>query len=354
MLFNLTTKLSIKDQAAFAQRLAFLIKADVPILESLNMIRKQTKSSARTKLLSGVIKDVTSGQYLSASLAKYQNTFGPFAINLIKVGEEGGILDQNLEHLAEELKKRHELKRKIMGAMIYPAFITLATLGVTSMITIFIFPKLMPIFQSVGASLPITTRALIFMSNFLLHYGVFMILGLIAAGIGFMFLYKKVTPVNLTVNRLMLAVPIFGHLFQCYHMANLCRTMGLLLEGHVGIISAANITADATVNKLYKREIYRLGEEISRGRKIASYLETRTGLFPEIVPQMISIGETAGNLSKTLMYLSDHYESEVSDITKNLSNSLEPVLLVVMGIVVGFVAVSVITPIYELTANIHK
>src|SRR3989344_9408860 len=155
---NLFTKLSIKDQAAFAKRLAFLIRADVPILESLNMIKKQTRSSARTKILASVISDVSGGQYLSTSLAKYENTFGPFAINLIKVGEEGGILDQNLEHLARELEKRYELKRKIMGAMIYPIFITLATLGVTAMITIYIFPKLMPIFQSVGANLPITTR----------------------------------------------------------------------------------------------------------------------------------------------------------------------------------------------------
>ena len=353
-MFNLGTKLSIKDQAVFAKRLAFLIRADVPLLESLNMVMKQTRSSARAKILTGVIKDVSSGQYLSASLAKYQNTFGPFAINLIKVGEEGGILDQNLEHLAEELKKRHELKRKIMGAMIYPAFITLATIGVTALITVYIFPKLMPVFQSVGTNLPITTRTLIFMSNFLIHYGIFIVFGVIAAMIGFTFTYKKVKPFNLVVNRLILAVPIFGHLFQCYHMANLCRTMGLLLDGHVGIISDANITADATVNQLYKREIYQMAEEISRGKKVSEYLESKTALFPEMVPQMMAIGETSGNLSKTLMYLSDHYEGEVSDITKNLSNSLEPILLVVMGVIVGFVAVSVITPIYELTANINK
>ena len=142
--------------------------------------------------------------------------------------------------------------------MIYPIFITLATLGVTAMITIYIFPKLMPIFQSVGANLPITTRALIFMSNFLLHYGVFLAMGVIALMIGFTFVYKKFHPFNLVVNRLILAVPIFGHLAQCYHMANFCRTMGLLLEGHVGIISATNITADATVNKLYKKKIYQL------------------------------------------------------------------------------------------------
>lgn len=352
-MFNLNSKLSIKDQAAFAKRLAFLIRADVPILASLNIVKKQTKSIGRSKIIDRVMSDVSNGQSLHASLAKHKNTFGNFAINLIKVGEEGGILDQNLEYLAEELKKRHELKKKIIGAMVYPAFITLATLGVTALITIYIFPKLMPIFVSVKADLPLTTKALIFTSNFLVKYGAFLLVGAFASIIGFTFTYKKFRPVNLTVNRLILGVPVFGQLYQGYHMANFCRNFGLLLDCQVGIITAAHITADATANKLYQREIHELAEEMLKGRKISEYLKKRPGLFPEIVHQMIAIGETAGNLSQTLLYLSNHYEGEVSDMTKNLSNSLEPILLMVMGVVVGFVAVSVISPIYELTANIH-
>ncbi len=352
-MFNIGTKLSIKDQAAFAKRLAFLIRADVPILESLAMVQRQTKSIKRSKILDSVIKDVSNGQFLWASLAKYGNTFGTFAVNLIKVGEEGGILDRNLDHLSEELKKRHELKKKIVGAMIYPAFITIATVGVTAMITVFIFPKLMPIFNSLGASLPLTTRSLIWTSNFLINYGILVVAGLIGAAIGFSIIYKKFLPINIATNHVMLRVPIFGKLFQNYHMANLCRTLGILLECQVGIIRAANITADATPNKLYQREIRGLSEEIAKGRKISEYLEKRPNLFPEIVPQMVAIGETSGNLGQTLLYLSNHYESETSDLTKNLSNSLEPIMLVGMGLVVGFVAVSVITPIYEITQNLH-
>lgn len=353
-MLNFSRKISIKDQAAFAKRLAFLIRADVPIIESLNMIKRQTKSSSRSKMFGQVLNDVTSGQFLSTSLAKHKNSFGTFAVNIIKVGEEGGILDQNLEYLAEELKKRQELKKKILGAMVYPAFITLATIGVTTLITVFIFPKLMPIFQSVGANLPLTTKALMAASAFLASYGFYLFLGVVGLIIGLTLLYKKVLPFNLATNRILLKVPIFGPLFQSYHMANICRTFGLLLSCQVSIINAANITADATANKLYKREIKTLAEEITKGRKISLHLEQRGGLFPEMVPQMTAIGETAGNLSQTLIYLSDYYEAEVSDITKNLSNSLEPILLIVMGLVVGFVAVSVISPIYELTANIHK
>ncbi|MDP3696511.1 MAG: type II secretion system F family protein [Candidatus Taylorbacteria bacterium] len=352
-MLNLGTRLSIKDQAAFAKRLAFLIKADVPIIESLKMIKKQTRSRSRNKMFDRVQDDVTSGQFLSASLAKHKNMFGSFAINIIKVGEEGGILDQNLEYLAEELKKRQELKKKILGAMVYPAFITLATIGVTTLITVFIFPKLMPIFESVGANLPLTTKILIVASNFISNHWLFLGLGISGLLTGLIFAYKKVRPFNLVMTRILIGVPIFGHLFQSYQMANLCRTFGTLLNCQVSIINAANITADATASLLYKREVYALGEEITKGRKISLYLEQRLGLFPEMVPQMVAIGETAGNLSQTLLYLSDYYEAEVSDITRNLSNSIEPVLLIVMGLIVGFVAVSVISPIYELTANIH-
>ncbi|OGM99793.1 MAG: hypothetical protein A3B91_02145 [Candidatus Yanofskybacteria bacterium RIFCSPHIGHO2_02_FULL_41_29] len=353
MFKNLFTKLSLKDQVLFTKRLAFLIRADVPILESLKMMQRQTRSRARAKILDKVVEDVSNGQYLSASLSRYNNTFGEFAINIIKVGEEGGILDKNLEYLAEELKKRHELKKKVIGAMIYPIFITVATLGITGIITTYVFPKIMPIFNSLGANLPPTTRLLIAMSNFLVHYGIFVIFGVIAAGILLILAYKKIKPFNYAVSRIFLAVPIFGHLALSYQMANFCRTFGLLLNCNLGIVTAANITANSTTNLVYKREIYKLAEEISKGRKISQHLDTSPTLFPEMVPQLVAIGETTGNLGKTLLYLSDHYEAEVNDLTKNLSSAIEPVLLVFMGVIVGFVAVSVITPIYELTQNLH-
>lgn len=351
-MFNLGSKLSIKDQAAFAKKLAFLIRADVPIMESLRMIKNQSRFS-KAKMFERVLNDVMSGQFLSSSLAKHGNTFGTFAINIIKVGEEAGILDKNLEYLAEELKKRQELKKKILGAMVYPAFITLATIGVSALITVYIFPKLMPIFQSVSFELPLTTRILMAVSGFMIAYSFYLFMGILAAIIGLVMLYKKVRPFNMIVSRILLGVPVFGQLSQSYQMANFCRTFGLLLNCEIGIISAANITGDATANFLYKREISALAEQVSKGKRVADYLEQRRALFPEMVFQMVAIGETAGNLGDTLLYLSDHYESEVNDITRNLSNSLEPILLVVMGLVVGFVAVSVISPIYELTANIH-
>lgn len=350
---NMFSKLSLKEQVAFTTRLSFLIKADVPIIESLRMMHKQTKSRNRARILNKVIEDVSSGQYLSDSLAKFNNTFGEFAINLIRVGEEGGMLDQNLQYLAEELKKRQELKKKIIGALVYPIFVSLATLGVTGLVMVYVFPKIMPIFSSLGGQLPLTTRILIGLSNFLLNYGFYFMLGVIGLAFVNVVVYKKVKPFNRIVNRALLVIPVFGNLGKSYHMANFCRTLGLLLNSHVGIVSAANITANATTNIVYKEELHRLSTEISKGKKISDHVEGNTILFPEMVPQMIAIGETTGRLGDTLLYLSDHFEHEVNDLTKNLSSSIEPVMLVVMGVIVGFVAVSVISPIYAITQNIH-
>ncbi len=346
-------RLPLKDQVAFTKRLAFLVRADVPILESLRMMHKQTRSKSRAEIIDHIIQDVSNGQYLADSLAKFRNTFGDFAINIIRVGEEGGILDQNLEYLAEELYKRQELKKKIIGALIYPAFITISTLGVSGFVTAYVFPKIMPIFKSMGTTLPVTTRALIFVSGFIIHYGILTLFGLVIAGFICFMAYKKNKAFNYAASHAMMKMPVWGNLIQNYYMANFARTLGLLLNCQMNIITAARITADSTPNLIYKHRIYELADEISRGRKISQYLETQANLFPEMVPQMIAIGETTGSLGNTLIYLSDYYEKEVNEITKNLSSSIEPILLVCVGVIVGFIAVSVITPIYQLTQNIH-
>ncbi len=352
-MFGFSNKISLKDQVSFSKRLAFLIKANVPILESLKIMRRQSKSNFRKKMMDDLIADVSEGQYLSSSLEKYKNSFGVFALNVIRVGEEAGILDQNLEYLADELHKRQELKKKIIGSMIYPVFISIATLGVTGMITLYVFPKILPIFASIHVKLPLSTRLLIHLNDFIIHYGLITAIIMLALIITAIFTYKTSKPFNIIANRSFLWIPIFGKLLQSYYMANFCRTLGLLLNCQISIVSATNITARATASYLYQKEIYDLAEQISKGGRIGVHLETRPHLFPNVVPELISIGEATGNLDRTLMYLSNHYDDEVTDITKNLSSSIEPILMIFVGIMVGFVAISVITPIYAVTQNLH-
>ncbi len=346
-------RLSIKEQALFAKRLAFLVKAGVPLLESLKMMRLQTQSASKMFLLDRLITDVSSGQLLAASLERFRNRFGDFAVNLIRVGESSGILDQNLNYLADELKKKQALRRKVVGALVYPIFITVATLSLTILLTVYIFPKVLPIFKSLNVGLPFSTRALIFASAFLRAEGIWLLLGLLVLGLAAWILWKRAPRFRFLADRLTLRIPLAGRIVRSYNMTNFCRTLGLLLKSGVHIVEAVSITADATPNSVYKRELHVIAKNVSKGERISKYLDRYPHLFPDVLGQMVSIGERTGTLSETLLYLSELHEGEVDDFTKSMSGSLEPILMIFMGLIVGFVAVSVIAPIYEITQNIH-
>lgn len=343
----------IKEQVHFAKRLSFLIDAGVPIIESLQLLRDQSKSSSRKHIYTTVIEDVNRGRYLSQSLAQFQRLFGPFAINIIKIGETSGVLTQNLQYLAQELQKKEELRKKVVGALIYPTFITIATLLLAGILTVFIFPKVMPIFKSLNVDLPITTLVLLAVSNFLSVYGLHLLGGIILFVILVKVGMRFIVPFRFFMHYISLRLPIFGKLMKYYYMNNFCRTLGLLLKSGVNVVEAVKITGDTMGNLVYKHECDKLSEIVMRGERISTYIAKRPGSFPDFTAHLIAVGETSGSLSDTLIYLSEMYETEVSDMTKNLSNSIEPILMIFMGLIVGLVAVSVISPIYEVTQHLN-
>ena len=216
------SKFSQKEQILFAKRLGFLIKAGVPILESLVILQKQIKSKNAKLIFEQIILDVSSGQFLSSSLAKFKGVFGDFAVNIIKVGEQSGILGENLNYFAQELDKKQKMRKKIMGAMFYPIFIVAATLVLIMILTIFVFPKVLPIFSSVGLNLPVSTKILIFVSGFLINFGFYALLGLVAAVAAFIFLMKK-PEFKITIEGLILKIPLAGSISQNYYLSNFCR-----------------------------------------------------------------------------------------------------------------------------------
>ena len=337
---------SIKELTHFTKRLAFLIRSGVPILESLQLLHKQNRSSARGKILESVVDDVANGRTLSAGLGRYPKIFGNFTINVIRVGEMSGTLSQNLAYLALELEKRNVLKRKVIGALVYPAFITVATISIATLLTVFIFPKVMPIFISLNVKLPFTTRVLLFMSDFLRTYGLYVLGGLIVLGVAYFFALRKSDALRYFVARNILRLPLFGRLVQNYNMTNFSRTLSLLLRSGFNLSESLTVTADSTPNPVFKLECMRTREGVIKGERISQHFEKIPKLFPDMVSHMVAIGEKSGTLSDSLMYLAEHYEAEVDDTVKNLSSSIEPVLMIFMGLIVGFVAVSIITPIY--------
>ncbi len=336
----------------FAKRLSILVKAGNPLLESLRMLKDQASSGATARIYSQIVEDVERGQFLSSSLKNFKNIFGDFAVNVIRVGEMSGTLEGNLNYLAEELKKKQELKRKVMGAMIYPVIVLGATVALSVLLTVFIFPKILPIFEGFKFDLPFTTRALIFISAVSISYGIYILTAFVAAIITFLFLMKA-HGFRLILDGLMLRLPIFGRIAQSYYMANFCRTLGLLLKSQILVVEATRITGSTIKNKVYQREIEIISDKVLRGEKISAHLFTKKKIFPSILAQMIAVGESTGSLSDTLVFISEMYENEVDMLTKNLSTMLEPVLMIIMGAVVGFIAISIITPIYELTQHIN-
>lgn len=350
----LFARLSIKDQVHFAKRLAFLVKSGVPILDSLFILRKQTRSRSMGKIMDVIIDDVSNGRFLSLGLSRFKDIFGEFTINVVRMGEMSGSLSQNLIYLVEELQKKHALKRKVVGAFIYPIFITVTTISISMLLTMYIFPKIMPIFTSLDVKLPITTKILIWISEFLQNYWLYSFLGLIALTITFFVLMRKISVFKYSVWRTTLKLPIAGNLFQAYNVANFCRTFSLLLKNGFNVIEALTVTADSTANPVYRKKVLEIREHMTKGGKISAEIEKSPHLFPDTVMHMITIGEASGTLSDSLMYLSEHYEAEVDDVVKNLSSLLEPILMLFMGVIVGFVAVSVITPIYEITQSLQR
>lgn len=349
---TLFVSFSTKEQVLFAKRMAFLTKAGVSILESISIIRSQTKSKRKREIFDTIVADVAAGQFLSKSLGRYGKLFGEFTINLIKVGENAGVLSENLTYLAEELSKKHALQRKVRGALVYPIFITFATLGVTGMLVVFIFPKIMPIFISLNVALPWTTRALLSVSRFLSHWGILTVFLLAVFGALFEFTRRHNDTLHYAMDWLIIRLPIVGPMTRAYNCANFCRTLGINIKSGVTLSEAMHITAEVTNNSVYKIAYEDFAAHILKGEKISSTMLHYKTIFPDMLPHLILIGETTGSLSHTLEYLSDLYEAEVEDTTRNLSNSIEPILLIVMGLLVGLIAVSVIAPIYEVTKYI--
>ncbi len=348
---NIFLKISVQEKILFVKNLAVMTKAGMPILDSLRLLQKQTQSKSMKKILEQISEDIANGQFLSTSMERYANIFGDFTVNIIRVGEASGILYENLNYLAEELKKKQELKRKIMGALIYPIIVVIATFSITGFLTVYIFPKILPVFKSLHVNLPITTKILISISGFLIVYGAHVIIGIVIAVILGWFVLK-ISTIRFLTHRLITYLPLFGNISQSYNMANFCRTLGLLLKSDIKVVEALSITANTLTNQVYKKELKAISIEIASGEEISKHLEKKSHLFPPMLSQLIAIGETTGNLSDTLLYLSEFYENKVDEVTKNLSTILEPVLMIVMGAIVGFIALSIITPIYEVTQGL--
>jgi type IV pilus assembly protein PilC len=345
------SKFSLQEQALFARRLSLLMRANISLIQAMNMLEGQAASRAHQKMLNRVSQDIANGQFLSKSLARSKGIFGSFGINIINIGETSGTLSQNLHYLADELDKQQKLRQKIVGALIYPAIIFLAALALSAFMTMYLFPKLIPVFKSLNVELPFLTRFMISLSNFLINNWLMLLLSILGTLIVSIFLLR-IPNIKFLANKASLKIPIIGPMLKHYYLINICRTLGILFKSQVPVLEAVTVTAGTSPNLVYKKELLKLNRAIAKGSNLATHLEKNTSVFPKLLSQMIAVGETTGNLSDTLLYLGEMYEQELDEQTKRLSSLLEPVMMIGMGLLVGLVAISIITPIYEVTQHI--
>lgn len=346
--------ISDQEKIDFARHLAIIIKAGIPLYDGLLIVKKQSQSPRLIKVIDQLAHDVSNGLFFADSLERYQGAFGDFFISVVRVGEASGTLAQNLLYLSDETKKRRNLKRKIKSAMVYPAIILIATLGVTAFLAFFVFPKLLPALAGEGGTLPGSTLLLISMIGFVTKYGIVSLIGLIILVFLFRFLLRKVESFRYLMHRIILATPVLSKLSTDLNMVNFSRIFSLLLKSGVKIAEALIITGKTFDNLVYRRFIEEASQEIGRGGALAPFLEQKAKLFPPFVTGMIQIGEATGNLNENLMYVSEYYEEEVNYSLDSLTTIIEPVMLLLMGLMVGFVAISIITPIYSISANISQ
>ncbi|KKQ22359.1 hypothetical protein A2999_00895 [Candidatus Wolfebacteria bacterium RIFCSPLOWO2_01_FULL_38_11] len=343
--------ISLSDRMLFVKHLSIMIRSGMPILDSLWLLRRQAKSKTLQKIISELIVDVDNGQFLSVSLEKHKGVFGNFFINIIRVGEASGTLADNLNYLHEEIRKSYELRKKVKAAMTYPIILLVAVFGISTLLMFSIFPKILPIFATFKMKLPISTRILIVVANFSIHNGVYMFVGFIVF-IAAIIILLRINVIKILYHRLLLSTPFIGNISLHVNMTAFARTMSSLLRSGIKIVDALLIVADTMPNFVYRRQLKNVSESVKRGEPMSKYMLVNEKFFPPTFSQMVEVGENTGHLDENLVYLAEFYEAEVDEMFKNLSTILEPLLLLVMGIIVGFVALAIITPIYGLTQSL--
>lgn len=352
LLANFATSLqgvSQSDIVDFTRQLAIMINAGLPLIDALESLREQSKP-ALARILAEVVNDVRGGSTLSEALNKHPHLYSPFYLALVKSGETAGKLDLVLKKLAENLEKQRRFSATVKSAMIYPSVIMVVMVGMAFVMMTLVIPKLLVFFQDMKVELPLPTKILIAVSNFMAGFWWLVLLFLFGMVFGFR-AFKKTAAGQHQVDRLWLKLPVIGNLAQKVMLTQLTRTLAMLVGTGVPIIEALQITAAAAENVVYREAILECAGEAAKGVPLAVTFE-KYDFFPRIVPQMVAVGEETGKLHEVLEKVSANFEEESDLAIKGLTSAIEPLLIVLIGLAVGFMVIAIIMPIYNLTSQI--
>ena len=339
-------KVTGKDVVIFTRQLSTMIDAGLPLVQGLQILEKQQDNSTFKDVLTTVRSDVEAGSTLADSMRKHPKVFDNLFNNMIEAGETGGILDTILSRLAVFMEKSMALKKKIKGAMTYPTICLAISILILAVILIFVVPVFETMFKDFGSSLPLPTLFLVNLSNLVKDYFIFIIIGFFIL----VMIFKKFYATEkgrLIVDRYVLKAPVFGMLLRKVAVAKFTRTLSTMLHSGVPILEALQVVAKTSGNKIIENAVYRVADSIAEGRPIAEPLE-ESGVFPNMVVQMINVGESVGALDTMLEKIADFYDEEVDQAVENLTAMIEPFMMVFLGGMIGGIVVAMYLPIFKI------
>lgn len=346
--FNRWQRVKRQDVVHFTQQLATMIKAGLPLTTALSILKYQS-TLAMTKVVEEVLREVEGGGSFSKALAKFSRVFDQVYLSLIQSGEAAGVLDKVLLRLADNLEKQSEFRAKTKNALIYPAIISIAMVIVAIVMSVFVIPKLTSLYTEFGAQLPLMTRILIGISNFMIKSW-YLMLGFGLAGGYALHRWKKTVSGRMAWDKFSLKVPIFGPLKTKIILTEITRTLALLIESGVSIIEALEIVAGTADNVLFSGSIKYAAKEVEKGVPLAVAIG-QFEHFPPIVSQMLAVGEETGKIDEVMFNLSGYFETEAEQAVKGLTTAIEPLMMIVLGVGVAFLVIAIILPIYNLTSQ---
>ncbi|MBI4093602.1 type II secretion system F family protein [Candidatus Kaiserbacteria bacterium] len=339
------------DKIVFARNLGAMLSAGLPLSRALAVMERQIKSPKLKGVVTGIASDVRRGSSLHETLGKFPRIFSNLFAAMVRSGEEGGSLPDALSVVSEQMERMYQLKKKIRGALIYPAIIVVAIIGIGTIMMIYVVPTLAQTFEEMNAQLPFTTRVIIGISDFLVEHTVLVIAGAVGL-LALLIVAARTAPGKRVLDAFFLHIPMIGIMVKEVNSARTARTLSSLLQSGVDVLASLEIARQVVQNSYFREVIKDAGVRVGKGEPLSVAFSRRGDLYPSFVPEMMAVGEETGALSEMLKRLANFYEEEVDRKTKDMSTIIEPFLMIVIGSAVGFFAVSMIMPIYSLSQNI--
>ncbi|MAG28684.1 hypothetical protein CL632_00860 [bacterium] len=347
LLFDVIRSVPADEKIFFTQNFGVMLKSGLAAARSLRTLTLQANNPKFARTLAKITRDVEKGLPIADSMGKYPKVFSPIFVNMVRAGEKSGQLEPVLQELTRQLKRSHQLKQKVKGALMYPIVILVAMVAIGTGMVLFIIPKLLTIFTEMSVDLPIATRILIYIST-LINNNIFIVAPIVILGSGFLVYITRKGPGQRIWHKIILKMPIVKKIAIKINLAKISRTLSSLLATDMPIVDSLKLSSNVIKNMEYRASLLEIASKVEKGETISSHLARYEKLYPPVVQQMMQVGEETGEISNILNQLAEFYEEDVRQTMESLPTIIEPVLIILLGGAVGGMAIAVITPMFSL------